>query len=60
MNLNQITVAQKLWALVLGLLVGMLAVNGGILVYLHGVNEKINTDVMTAQSGATLAREGGI
>src|SRR5256885_8026175 len=35
----------------------MLVVNGGILVYLHGVNEKINTDVMTAQSGATLARE---
>ncbi|MDR0227153.1 MAG: methyl-accepting chemotaxis protein [Burkholderiaceae bacterium] len=57
MNLNQFTVAQKLWALVLGLLVGMLAVNGGILVYLHGVNEKINTDVMTAQQGATLARE---
>ena len=57
MNLNQITVAQKLWALVLGLLVSMLVVNGGILVYLHGVNEKINTDVMTAQSGATLARE---
>ena len=49
MNLNQITVAQKLWALVLGLLVSMLAVNGGILFYLHGVNEKINTDVMTAQ-----------
>ncbi|XJC76189.1 methyl-accepting chemotaxis protein [Delftia tsuruhatensis] len=57
MNLNQITVAQKLWALVLGLLVSMLAVNGGILFYLHGVNEKINTDVMTAQRGATLARE---
>ncbi|WP_239384124.1 HAMP domain-containing protein, partial [Delftia tsuruhatensis] len=57
MNLNQITVAQKLWALVLGLLAGMLAVNGGILVYLHGVNDKINTDVMTAQRGATLARE---
>ena len=34
MNLNQITVAQKLWALVLGLLVSMLVVNGGILVYL--------------------------
>ena len=57
MNLNQITVAQKLWALVLGLLVSMLVVNVGILVYLHGVNEKINTAVMTAQSGATLARE---
>ncbi|WP_280187280.1 methyl-accepting chemotaxis protein [Delftia sp. PS-11] len=57
MKLNRITVAQKLWALVLGLLLGMLAVNGGVVLYLHGVNDKISADVMTVQRAATLARE---
>ena len=57
MNLNQITIAQKLWGLVLGLLLGMLAVSGGVVLYVHRINDKINTDVITWQRAATMARE---
>ncbi|MEG0044611.1 MAG: methyl-accepting chemotaxis protein [Comamonas sp.] len=57
MKLNQFTVAQKLWVLVIGLLLGMLVVNAGSLVYLHNVNTTIADNVDRTQTAATLARE---
>ena len=57
MKLNQFTVAQKLWVLVVGLLLGMLVVNAGSLVYLHNVNATIADNVDRTQTAATLARE---
>ncbi|MEG0677125.1 MAG: methyl-accepting chemotaxis protein [Comamonas sp.] len=53
----QFTVAQKLWALVVGLLGGMLLVTVGSLTYSNRVNQAILADVVRAQAGAAQARE---
>ncbi len=53
----QFTVAQKLWALVIGLLGGMLLVTVGSLTYSNRVNQAILADVVRAQVGAAQARE---
>ncbi|MBV8248571.1 MAG: HAMP domain-containing protein, partial [Comamonas sp.] len=57
MRLNQFTVAQKLWALVLGLLAGMLLLAAGSLVYLNNVFGETARQVDQTQTTASLASE---
>ena len=55
MNMNQFSVSQKLWGLVLGLLVGLLMVLGGSLLYLDRVYVQVATEATRAQDAVTLA-----
>ncbi|MEG0148850.1 MAG: HAMP domain-containing protein, partial [Comamonas sp.] len=57
MKFNQFTVSQKLWALVAGLLAGLLLVTAGSLAYLHQVNAEIAEQVNRTQTAANLASE---
>ncbi|RGE46829.1 HAMP domain-containing protein [Comamonas testosteroni] len=57
MKFLQFTVAQKLWALVIGLLFGMLVVVAGSMAYANRVNESILEQVVQAQTAAAQARE---
>ncbi|MPS96209.1 HAMP domain-containing protein, partial [Comamonas sp.] len=57
MKLFQFTVARKLWALVIGLLAGMLLLVAGSLAYSKRVDEGILTAVVEAQTAAAQARE---
>ena len=57
MKLFQFTVAQKLWALVIGLLAGMLVVVAGSLAYSNQVSEGTLAEVARAQTAAAQARE---
>ena len=52
-----LTVARKLWLLVIGLLLSMAAVVAGSLFYLHEVNSRILEDIDRAQTSSALARE---
>ena len=44
MKLNQFSVSQKLWALVIGLLAGLLLVSAGSLIYLDRVYVSISKE----------------
>ena len=57
MKLFQFTVAQRLWALVMGLLAGMLLVVAGSLVYAERVNDGVFSAVVEAQAAAAQAKE---
>ena len=57
MKLFQFTVARKLWALVIGLLAGMLLLVAGSLAYSKRVNEGVLTAVVEAQTAAAQAKE---
>ena len=57
MKLFQFTVAQKLWALVIGLLAGMLLLVTGSLGYSQRVNDSVFSAVVEAQTAADLAKE---
>ncbi|SUY75503.1 Ribose and galactose chemoreceptor protein [Comamonas testosteroni] len=57
MKLFQFTVARKLWALVIGLLAGMLLLVAGSLAYSKRVNEDVLAAVVEAQTAAAQAKE---
>ena len=57
MKLFQFTVARKLWALVIGLLAGMLLLVAGSLAYSKRVNEGVLAAVVEAQTAAAQAKE---
>ena len=53
--MNQFSVSQKLWCLVVGLLLGLLMVLGGSLAYLDRVYVQVATEATRAQDAVTLA-----
>ena len=57
MNMNQFSVSQKLWTLVLGLLAGLLLVSAGSLIYLDRIYVGISQQVSRAQEAANVANE---
>ncbi|RGE46690.1 HAMP domain-containing protein [Comamonas testosteroni] len=57
MNVNQFSVSQKLWALVAGLLAGLLLVSAGSLIYLDRVYVGIAKEAGRTQVAAALASE---
>lgn len=57
MKLNQFSVSQKLWALVIGLLVGLLLVSAGSLIYLDRVYVSISKEATRTRMAANIASE---
>ena len=57
MKLNQFSVSQKLWALVIGLLAGLLLVSAGSLIYLDRVYVSISKEATRTRMAANIASE---
>ena len=57
MKLNQFSVSQKLWALVIGLLAGLLLVSAGSLIYLDRVYVSISKEATRTRTAASIASE---
>ncbi len=55
MNFKHLSVGRKLWALVLGLIVAMVAVLGGLLLYLQNLNEEAAQDLERVQNRTALS-----
>ena len=55
MNFKHLSVGRKLWALVLGLIVAIVAVLGGLLLYLQDLNEESLQDLERTQNRTALS-----